>query len=109
MLKLGRRESHSGGPWLTPSYLPYSILQDVCAGIVLIAEAGGRVVPSQPPTAAHLSDRSLPIPDADLGSRLYLAVRPCADTADESGREAQDRLVREIWRRTELLDYKRPT
>ncbi|GAA6003954.1 inositol monophosphatase family protein [Rhodotorula paludigena] len=82
---------------------------DVCAGIVLIAEAGGRVVPSQPPTAAHLSDRSLPVPDADLGSRLYLAVRPCADTADESGRQAQDRLVREIWRRTELLDYKRPT
>ncbi|GAA5897606.1 hypothetical protein JCM8208_000208 [Rhodotorula glutinis] len=81
---------------------------DVCAGMIIIAEAGGRVVPSQPPTAAHLSDPSLAIPDAGIGSRLYLAVRACAGTDDETDREAQDRLVREVWRRTERLDYVRP-
>ncbi|TNY22264.1 hypothetical protein DMC30DRAFT_392721 [Rhodotorula diobovata] len=87
---------------------------DVCAGIVLIAESGGRVVPSQPPTPAHLSSSSsssppLAIPDAGLGSRLYLAVRACADSESETAREQQDRLVREVWRRTERLDYARPT
>ncbi|BGP44091.1 hypothetical protein JCM10450v2_008308 [Rhodotorula kratochvilovae] len=81
---------------------------DVCAGMVLIAEAGGLVVPSQPPTSAHLTDTSLPIPDAGLGSRLYLAVRACAGTEGETAREAQERLVREVWRRTERLDYVRP-
>ncbi|GAA6009399.1 hypothetical protein JCM10207_003764 [Rhodosporidiobolus poonsookiae] len=80
---------------------------DVCAGTVLITESGGRVVPSQPP-ADVLADPSLPIPDADLGSRLYLAVRACADTPDESGEKAQARLIREMWARMEKLDYKRP-
>ncbi|BGO96314.1 hypothetical protein NBRC10512_000352 [Rhodotorula toruloides] len=81
---------------------------DVCAGIVLITEAGGRVVPSAPPPQC-LSDPTAPIPDADLGGRLYLAVRACADTEDETGRQAQDRLVREVWRRTVPLNYSRPT
>ncbi|GEM12676.1 myo-inositol-1(or 4)-monophosphatase [Rhodotorula toruloides] len=80
---------------------------DVCAGIVLITEAGGRVVPSAPPPQC-LSDTSAPIPDADLGGRLYLAVRACADTENETGRQAQDRLVREVWRRTVPLNYSRP-
>lgn len=77
----------------------------MCAGIILVAEAGGRVVPSQPPT--NLSSNS-PIPDADLGSRLYLAIRPCSATENETVIEAQDRLIREIWRRAENLDYVRP-
>ncbi|KPV72852.1 uncharacterized protein RHOBADRAFT_29523 [Rhodotorula graminis WP1] len=81
---------------------------DVCAGMIIIAEAGGRVVPSQPPSEAYLTDRSLAIPDAGIGSRLYLAVRACAGTEGETEREAQDRLVREVWRRTERLDYVRP-
>ncbi|GAA5915501.1 hypothetical protein JCM6882_007911 [Rhodosporidiobolus microsporus] len=80
---------------------------DVCAGVVLITEAGGRVVPSQPPEHV-LNDPTAEIPPVDLGSRLYLAVRACADTEHETGKQAQERLIREVWRRTEKLDYKRP-
>lgn len=77
----------------------------MCAGIILVAEAGGRVVPSQSP--ADLSPTS-PIPDANLGSRLYLAIRPCSATENETVVEAQDRLIREVWRRAEAMDYVRP-
>ncbi|GAA5917075.1 hypothetical protein JCM5296_000012 [Sporobolomyces johnsonii] len=82
---------------------------DVCAGTILVVESGGIVVPSQMPPSL-LADSALPIPDADLGSRLYLAIRPCADNAEtgESGREQQERLVRAVWERTERLDYVRP-
>lgn len=90
---------------LPASFLPPQ--QDVCAGIVLIEESGGRVVPSQCPSPSLLT--SGPIPDADLGSRLYLAVRACKDTEGETGKQAQERLVREVWKRTEELEYKRPT
>ncbi|KAM0747219.1 inositol monophosphatase [Meredithblackwellia eburnea MCA 4105] len=78
---------------------------DVCAGAVLVLEAGGRFAPSQPPDDFKEGDE---IPEADLGSRLYLAIRPCAPTEDETVREQQDRLVREVWRRAERLDYVRP-
>lgn len=69
-------------------------------------EAGGRFVPSQPPEGFRDGDE---IPDADLGSRLYLAIRPCSATPDETVREQQDRLVKEVWRRSERLDYVRPS
>ncbi|GAA5833181.1 hypothetical protein JCM5353_009051 [Sporobolomyces roseus] len=81
---------------------------DVCAGTIIVNEAGGMVVPSQPP-ASILADPSSPIPPADLGSRLYLAIRPAGDSEDgEKSRDAQERLVREVWRRVEKLDYVRP-
>ncbi|GAA6021500.1 hypothetical protein JCM8202_006398 [Rhodotorula sphaerocarpa] len=80
---------------------------DVCAGIVLILESGGRVVPSAPPPA-NLADPSAPIPDADLGGRLYLAVRACTGRENETAREAQDRLIRAVWDKTVPLDYSRP-
>ncbi|KAK4700417.1 hypothetical protein P7C70_g5831, partial [Phenoliferia sp. Uapishka_3] len=79
---------------------------DVCAGAIIVLEAGGRFVPSQPPESYKDGDA---IPDADLGSRLYLALRPCSATVEESEREQQDRLVKEVWRRAEPLDYIRPT
>lgn len=69
-------------------------------------EAGGRFVPSQPPEGFRDGDE---IPDADLGSRLYLAIRPCSATPDETVREQQDRLVKEVWRRSERLNYVRPS
>lgn len=50
-----------------------------------------------------------PLPAADLGGRLYLAIRPCSGTEIETARQAQDRVAREIWRRVERMDYKRPT
>lgn len=85
-------------------------------------EAGGRVVPSQPPLPPqeHAADPTAPAPtneslaataaiaDADLGSRLYLAIRPCEATEEETVVEQQDRLIRQVWRRTERLDYVRP-
>ncbi|GAA5988597.1 hypothetical protein JCM10908_003635 [Rhodotorula pacifica] len=80
---------------------------DVCAGIVLILESGGRVVPSAPPPECF-ADPSAPIPDADLGGRLYLAIRACSGTEKESAREAQDRLIRAVWEKTVPLDYSRP-
>lgn len=79
---------------------------DVCAGVIIISEAGGRVVPSQPPAGVEENGE---IPDADLGSRLYLAIRPCAPTEHETARQAQDRLIREVWKRCEKLDYVRPS
>ncbi|SGY39380.1 BQ5605_C003g02207 [Microbotryum silenes-dioicae] len=75
---------------------------DVCAGIIIVNEAGGRVVPSQCPAGLEEQDD---IPEADLGSRLYLAIRPCASTQGETATQAQDRLIREVWRRCEKLDY----
>lgn len=92
-------------------------MQDVCAGTILVREAGGRVVPSQPPLPtdhegeAPTNEALAPtaeITDADLGSRLYLAIRPCTPTSEETVVEQQDRLIREVWRRTERLDYVRP-
>ncbi|BGP20965.1 hypothetical protein JCM10213_008189 [Rhodosporidiobolus nylandii] len=80
---------------------------DVCAGYILITESGGRVVPSQPP-AVVLADPSAPIPDADLGSRLYCAVRACAGTEDETAEQAQNGHIREVRRRMKKLDYQRP-
>lgn len=77
---------------------------DVAAGICLLKEAGGLI------TTANAADDYLnaPIPDVQLGSRLYLAIRPAGDSASETGRQSQERTVREVWRRVETLDYSRP-
>lgn len=42
--------------------------------------------------------------------RRYLAIRPCSDSPDssETAREAQDRLVKEVWKRVEGVTYSRP-
>ena len=50
------------------------------------------------------------IEEAKLGGRLYLAIRPAFDVADggESGRQSQERAVRQVWRRAVKLDYERP-
>lgn len=77
---------------------------DVAAGICLLKEAGGLI------TTANAPDDYLnaPIPDVQLGSRLYLAIRPAGGSASETGRQSQERTVREVWRRVETLDYSRP-
>jgi myo-inositol-1(or 4)-monophosphatase len=48
------------------------------------------------------------LPEADLGGRLYLAIRPCSGTDEETPRQAQDRVARAVWDRVERMDYKRP-
>ncbi|KAF6831459.1 inositol monophosphatase [Colletotrichum plurivorum] len=75
---------------------------DVAAGIAILEEAGGLVTIANPP-----EDTSI-IPDAKLGGRLYLAIRPAGSTDTETGREAQERVARETWKRVRTLDYSRP-
>ncbi|KAF7579379.1 inositol monophosphatase [Pyrenophora tritici-repentis] len=77
---------------------------DVAAGIAILQEAGGLVTTANPPVDwenAHIEE-------ARLGSRLYLAIRPAGPSATETGRQSQERTVREVWRRVRNLDYSRP-
>jgi myo-inositol-1(or 4)-monophosphatase len=76
---------------------------DVAAGICLLQEVGGLITTANPP-----EDANAPIIDAKLGGRLYLAIRPAGDSESESGRQSQERTVREVWRRVRHLDYQRP-
>ncbi|KAF1352510.1 QA-X protein [Delphinella strobiligena] len=77
---------------------------DVAAGICLLEEAGGLVTTANPPD----DPATAPVPDVKLGSRLYLAIRPAGPSEKESGRQSQERVVREVWRRVRHLDYSRP-
>ena len=77
---------------------------DVAAGICLLNEAGGLVTTANPPEDVE----DAPIPVAHLGGRLYLAIRPAGDGKDESARQSQERVVREVWKRVRHLDYSRP-
>ncbi|OIW28131.1 QA-X protein [Coniochaeta ligniaria NRRL 30616] len=77
---------------------------DVAAGIAILQEAGGLITTANPPKNSDTAA----IPDVRLGSRLYLAVRPAGPSPTESGRQGQERVVREVWRRVRSLDYARP-
>ncbi|KAG8163441.1 hypothetical protein KVR01_006738 [Diaporthe batatas] len=77
---------------------------DVAAGIAILDEAGGLVTTANPPE----DPATAAVPDARLGSRLYLAIRPAGPTPTESARQGQERLVREVWKRVTSLDYSRP-
>ncbi|WYZ43767.1 hypothetical protein EsH8_VII_000203 [Colletotrichum jinshuiense] len=75
---------------------------DVAAGFAILEEAGGLITVANPP-----EDTSV-IPEANLGGRLYLAIRPAAPTETETARQAQERVVRETWKRVRHLEYSRP-
>ncbi|KAK1997596.1 inositol monophosphatase [Colletotrichum falcatum] len=75
---------------------------DVAAGFAILEEAGGLVTVANPP-----EDTSI-VPQAKLGGRLYLAIRPAAATDTETARQAQERVVRETWKRVRNLEYSRP-
>jgi myo-inositol-1(or 4)-monophosphatase len=77
---------------------------DVAAGICLLQEAGGLVTTANPPADPTTAE----ITDVKLGSRLYLAIRPAGPSATETGRQSQERVVREVWKRVRHLDYARP-
>ncbi|PNH57666.1 hypothetical protein VD0003_g125 [Verticillium dahliae] len=81
-----------------------SLGRDVAAGIAILEEAGGLVTTANPPDDAATVD----IPEAKLGGRLYLAIRPAGPSDTETGRQGQERVVREVWRRVRELDYARP-
>lgn len=78
--------------------------RDVAAGICLLEEAGGLVTTANPPK----DPATAPIDSVKLGSRLYLAIRPAGPSAKETGRQSQERTVREVWQRVRHLDYTRP-
>ncbi|KAI1174824.1 inositol monophosphatase [Nemania sp. FL0916] len=77
---------------------------DVSAGIAILKEAGGLVTTANPPDDYQTAE----IADVRLGSRLYLAIRPAGPSETESGRQIQERVVREVWKRVRKLDYHRP-
>ncbi|KAI1363296.1 inositol monophosphatase [Xylaria arbuscula] len=77
---------------------------DVSAGIAILQEAGGLVTTANPPEDYQTAE----ISDVRLGSRLYLAIRPAGPSETESGRQTQERVVREVWKRVRKLDYSRP-
>ncbi|KUJ14172.1 inositol monophosphatase [Mollisia scopiformis] len=77
---------------------------DVAAGFCILKEAGGLITTANPPPNP-MSDS---IQEVRLGSRLYLAIRPAGDTENETGRQAQERVIRETWKRVQGLDYTRP-
>ncbi|KAF2712423.1 inositol monophosphatase [Pleomassaria siparia CBS 279.74] len=77
---------------------------DVAAGVAIVLEAGGLVTTANPPED-HLN---APIEEVRLGSRLYLAIRPAGPSPTETGRQTQERTVREVWARVRNLDYSRP-
>ncbi|KAK5169784.1 uncharacterized protein LTR77_005762 [Saxophila tyrrhenica] len=86
---------------------------DVAAGICLLNEAGGLVTTANPPPTSSSTYADVAIPEAHLGGRLYLAIRPAGPSTDgegerESGRQGQERVVREVWRRVRGLEYSRP-
>lgn len=83
---------------------------DVAAGIVLLEEAGGLVTTANPPEGweARYQNGEEWLPQVKVGGRLYLAIRPAGDTADETARHGQERVIREVWRRVRTLDYSRP-
>ena len=78
--------------------------RDVAAGICLLEEAGGLVTTCNPPSDPD----NAPIEEVSLGSRLYLAIRPAGPSAKETGRQSQERVVREVWKRVNHLEYTRP-
>ncbi|KAL7656028.1 hypothetical protein ACMYSQ_005159 [Aspergillus niger] len=77
---------------------------DVAAGIAILLEAGGLVTTANPPE----DPETAAIEDVRLGSRLYLAIRPAGPSATETGRQTQERTVREVWKRVRQLEYTRP-
>jgi myo-inositol-1(or 4)-monophosphatase len=77
---------------------------DVAAGICILQEAGGLVTQGDPPQ----DPTTAPIEPVNLGGRLYLGVRPAGSDENETGRQSQERTVREVWKRVRRLDYTRP-
>lgn len=77
---------------------------DVAAGLCLLEEAGGLITTANPPDDPDKAS----IEPVKLGGRLYLAIRPAGDSSTETGRQSQERTVREVWKRVRLLDYSRP-
>ena len=123
-LIFGGREVVGSGMFLSHLYFHCLIAdscRDVAAGVAILLEAGGLVTTANPPE----NPDTAPVEDFRLGSRLYLAIRyvlvaadwdgyiltlysPAGPSKTETGRQTQERTVREVWRRVRQLEYSRP-
>ncbi|WFD36831.1 inositol-phosphate phosphatase [Malassezia cuniculi] len=79
---------------------------DVCAGIVIAREAGCIVVGSsaEARSALMLPNFEEHVPSTVLTGRKYLVVRKIGDSAEESGRDAQIRTIRQMYDAIEEWD-----
>lgn len=75
---------------------------DISAGVILVEESGGLVTNANPPLELDSE-----IGSAHLGSRQYLAIRASSDTENETARESQERIVKEVWKRVNRIEYNR--
>ena len=104
----GKEDAGNGKFFRLLQFTPVSCsrisFRDVAAGIAILREAGGLITTANPPANPETD----PIEEVRLGSRLYLAIRPAGDSEGETGRQAQERVVRETWKRVRELDYSRP-
>jgi myo-inositol-1(or 4)-monophosphatase len=91
--------------WQRGHWTEADMRRDVAAGIAILLEAGGLVTTANPP---YPNEDTAPIEEVRLGSRLYLAIRPAGASATETGRQSQERTVREVWKRVRNLEYNRP-
>ncbi|PFH49827.1 hypothetical protein AMATHDRAFT_62476 [Amanita thiersii Skay4041] len=71
---------------------------DVCAGIVIAEEAGGLVTGSRDAFLASCKDGTFgDVTEDILTGRKYVVVRSIADTPNESCKEAQKRIINELY------------
>ncbi|KAF8602399.1 inositol monophosphatase [Ceratobasidium sp. AG-I] len=64
---------------------------DVCAGVVIAQEAGGFVSGSSDGPLTGIVDEKI------LTGRKYIVIRGIADTSEETGTDAQKRLIKEFY------------
>lgn len=71
---------------------------DICAGSVIVQEAGGIVVGSKKAALESLSTPQLGdlTPDV-LQGRKYLIIRPIGDSKSEAGKDAQKRIIKTFY------------
>ncbi|CCX31606.1 inositol monophosphatase family-domain-containing protein [Pyronema domesticum] len=81
---------------------------DVAAGVCILREAGGLVTNGAPPEGYAEGPDEPTVEELRLGGRRYLGIRAAGDREGETGREQQERLVKEVWKRVVPLDYSRP-
>ena len=90
-----------GGPWEW----------DVCAGLALLRETGGLYVDGNAPSPGSVrwDANGAELSSASLGGRRFLCVRAARDREGETARQAQHRIVRDVWKLLHLggLQYQR--
>lgn len=80
---------------------------DVCAGAVIIQEAGGVVVGGKEPTLKSLSTDSFgDITPEVLQGRKYLVIRGVGDSKSEKGSDAQKRIIETFYDTIDEWDAK---